>query len=45
MACWLLLKYLTTNAEFQAGFSMASGYVPVIKSVVDYEATRIKKEI
>ncbi len=29
---WLFVKYLTTNAEFQAKFSMASGYVPVIKS-------------
>ena len=44
LASWLLLKYLTTNASFQAEFSMASGYVPVIKSVVDYEATRIKKD-
>ena len=32
-ASWLLLKYLTTTAAFQADFSIASGYVPVIKSV------------
>ena len=32
-ASWLLVKYLTTNAAFQADFSIASGYVPVIKSV------------
>lgn len=31
-ASWLFLKYLTTNASFQADFSIASGYVPVIKS-------------
>ena len=33
IASWLFLKYLTTNVEFQAEFSMASGYVPVLKSV------------
>ncbi len=32
-AAWLFTKYLTTNVEFQAAFSMASGYAPVIKSV------------
>lgn len=32
---WLFVKYLTTNAEFQAKFSMASGYVPVIKSAAE----------
>lgn len=36
-ASWLLVKYLTTNVEFQAQFSMASGYVPVIKSVMNNE--------
>ena len=35
VASWLFMKYLTTNVEFQAEFSMASGYVPVIKSVGD----------
>ena len=30
---WLFVKYLTTCVEFQAEFSMASGYIPVIKSV------------
>ena len=31
---WLLfVKFLTTSVEFQAEFSMASGYVPVIQSV------------
>lgn len=34
-ASWLFVKYLTTNVFFQAEFSMASGYVPVIKSVKD----------
>ena len=33
IASWLFVKYLTTNVEFQAEFSMASGYVPVLKSV------------
>ncbi len=32
-ASWLFVKYLTTNVNFQAEFSMVSGYVPVIKSV------------
>ena len=33
LASWLFMKYLTTTVEFQAEFSMASGYVPVIESV------------
>ncbi len=33
VASWLFAKYLTTTVEFQAEFSMASGYVPVLKSV------------
>ena len=37
IASWLFVKYLTTNVDFQAEFSMASGYVPVIKSVTDNE--------
>lgn len=35
MACWLLLRYLTTSIGFQAEFSMQSGYAPVIDSVYD----------
>ena len=35
-ASWLFVKYLTTTVEFQAEFSMASGYVPVLKSVADH---------
>ncbi len=35
IASWLFVKFLTTNVEFQAEFSMASGYVPVLKSVAD----------
>ena len=35
LASWLFVKYLTTTVEFQAEFSMASGYVPVIKSVAE----------
>ncbi len=34
-ASWLFVKYLTTCVEFQAEFSMVSGYVPVIESVQD----------
>jgi len=37
IAAWLFLKYLTTNVDFQAEFSMASGYVPVLKSVSENE--------
>ncbi len=35
VASWLFVKYLTTTVEFQAEFSMASGYVPVLKSVAN----------
>ena len=34
-ASWLFVKYLTTNVGFQAEFSMTSGYMPVIKSVLN----------
>jgi len=33
IASWLFVKFLTTTVEFQAEFAMASGYVPVLKSV------------
>ncbi len=33
VASWLFMKFLTTNVNFQAEFSMASGYAPVIMSV------------
>jgi len=36
LASWLFMKFLTTNVGFQAEFSMASGYIPVIKSVEDH---------
>jgi multiple sugar transport system substrate-binding protein len=32
-ATWLFMKFLTTNVELQANFSMESGYVPAISSV------------
>ena len=38
VASWLFIKFLTTSVDFQAEFSMASGYVPVLKSVADNEA-------
>jgi len=37
VATWLFMKFLTTDVEFQAELSMASGYVPVLKSVSDNE--------
>ncbi len=33
VASWLFVKFLTSNSSFQAAFSMASGYAPVIQSV------------
>ena len=36
-ASWLFVKFLTTDKTFQAQYSMASGYVPVIKSVGETE--------
>ncbi len=35
-AAWLFAKYLTTNAQFQAEFSMSNGYTPVIKSAQEH---------
>ena len=35
VASWLFVKFLTTNVNFQAEFAMASGYVPVLKSVAE----------
>ena len=32
LASWLFMKFLCTDVAFQADFSMASGYVPVIES-------------
>ena len=37
MASWLFVKFLCTNVDFQAEFSMASGYMPVLKSVTENE--------
>ena len=37
VASWLFMKFLTTNVDFQADFAMASGYIPVIKSVAENE--------
>ncbi len=38
LASWLFVKFLCTNIDFQAEFSMASGYMPVLKSVTENEA-------
>jgi multiple sugar transport system substrate-binding protein len=32
-AAWLLMEFLTTNANFQGNFSMVGGYAPVIQSI------------
>ena len=37
IASWLFVKFLTTSVDFQAAFSEASGYVPVLKSVGEHE--------
>ena len=37
VATWLFMKYLTTNVEFQAEFSITTGYLPVLKSVAQNE--------
>ena len=37
LASWLFVKFLCTSIDFQAEFSMASGYMPVIKSVTKNE--------
>ena len=31
VASWLFVEFLTTDAQFQASFSVASGYIPVIE--------------
>ena len=36
-ASWLFVKFLCTNVDFQAEFSMTSGYMPVLKSVTQNE--------
>ncbi|MCR5823374.1 MAG: extracellular solute-binding protein, partial [Lachnospiraceae bacterium] len=36
IASWLFVKFLTTSVEFQASFSIASGYVPVLSSVANH---------
>ncbi|MBO4422478.1 MAG: extracellular solute-binding protein [Clostridia bacterium] len=37
-AAWAFIKFLLTSTEFQAEFSMTSGYVPVLKSTFELEA-------
>ena len=38
VASWLFVKFLTTTPEFQAQFSMVSGYIPVIEKDILIEA-------
>ena len=35
IATWLFMKYITTSGAFQAEFSYASGYVPVLQSTIN----------
>ena len=44
VASWLFVKYLTTSVDFQAAFSLASGYVPVLKSVADHPIYKAEVE-
>ena len=44
IASWLFVKYLTTSVDFQAAFSLASGYVPVLKSVADHPIYKAEVE-
>ena len=38
VASWLFIKFITTDPEFQASFSMVSGYIPVIERDILVEA-------
>lgn len=40
-AAWLFIKFLLTNPNFQAEFSMVSGYVPVLKSTFEVEGYKM----
>ncbi len=44
VASWLFVKYLTTSVEFQAAFGLASGYIPVLKSVQDESLAVYEKD-
>jgi ABC-type glycerol-3-phosphate transport system substrate-binding protein len=35
IAMWLFIKYLSTNEEFQAEYSMSTGSIPSVKSVFE----------
>jgi multiple sugar transport system substrate-binding protein len=45
IASWLFVKFLTTNVNFQAEFGMASGYVPVLKSVAENPVYKAELEM
>ena len=38
LASWLLVKFLTTNVDFQGAYSMSNGYTPVTQAVMKSEA-------
>ena len=44
IASWLFVKFLTTNVDFQAEFAIASGYVPVLKSVAEHPVYKAELE-
>ncbi len=44
VASWLLAKFLVTNAEFEARYGMAAGYLPVIQSVQQLDGYKQRLE-
>lgn len=44
IASWLFVKFLATNVDFQAEFAIASGYVPVLKSVAEHPVYKAELE-
>ena len=44
LASWLFVKFLTTNVDFQADFSITSGYLPVLESVADHPVYKANLE-
>ncbi|MBO5907716.1 MAG: extracellular solute-binding protein [Clostridia bacterium] len=41
LGSWLFIKFISTSVELQAEFSMSSGYLPVIKSVMENEIYKV----
>lgn len=45
LASWLLIRFLTTSVAFQADFSIASGYIPVLKQSVMVKDETFKENL